>query len=637
MGIAPHLLQAILSAPLKSTILRIDTALAVGSGAKQFRLPLVSGGYYRFVADWGDGNKDIITVWNQTETTHLYAADGIYDITITGMCRGWRFGDGTDGGTGPRGQDKAKVTDILQWGSSLRFGSSPLYLTNGEYGFQGCTNLTTISAPDGPCMREEVWLSGTFWGCTNLVAITAAAAWDMKAVTTIYSLFRDAPLFNTDISVWDMSGLGVNPASVGGLQSAFRNALAFNQPIGGWDVAYCPNFESAFLLATAFNADISPWNVERGKSFQGTLRQAAAFKRDLGPWWPRSATLLNDFLTFVDVNSPNSPVNVITSGAQDFTDVAWTKGVVTDTVTANALVAPDGTITADKLEPDTTFSANHSWTQTKTVANATSYTVRVALMAGGLGYGQLRLTGAITADVYVDLATGVIVSSAGVVSVTDLNVGWWVLEIIGTTSGTSLGVEVLAWDNATGSAFAGDGSAGIYAWQASLFLSSSSTANYDALLKGWTGRTIAAAGSAVRHGVTATPTVAAPGSGYKVGDVLGVVGGTVGIGGKTVEVKVATIDGAGGVLSVSLKRGDGNYEMPLPTNPAATSGGTGVGCTLTLDWVLKYVALPTNLAFHGGTAKYSLKDVAALAGRYSLVLATGSGGKGWTITDAGVI
>ena len=40
------------------------------SNNDQITLPLVSGGTYNFLVQWGDGNSDTITVWNQAETTH---------------------------------------------------------------------------------------------------------------------------------------------------------------------------------------------------------------------------------------------------------------------------------------------------------------------------------------------------------------------------------------------------------------------------------------------------------------------------------------------------------------------------------------------------------------------------------------
>ena len=58
-----------------------DTTQA-GSANDTVVLPLVSDGGYDFFVDWGDGNRDNITGYNQSEVTHQYSSTGIYDIKI---------------------------------------------------------------------------------------------------------------------------------------------------------------------------------------------------------------------------------------------------------------------------------------------------------------------------------------------------------------------------------------------------------------------------------------------------------------------------------------------------------------------------------------------------------------------------
>ena len=63
-----------------------------GSANDTVVLPLVSDGSYNFDVDWGDGNRDNITVYNQSEVTHQYSNTGIYEIRIKGDVSGVRFG-----------------------------------------------------------------------------------------------------------------------------------------------------------------------------------------------------------------------------------------------------------------------------------------------------------------------------------------------------------------------------------------------------------------------------------------------------------------------------------------------------------------------------------------------------------------
>ena len=48
-----------------------DTTL--GDGNPSIQLPLVETGNYNFSVNWGDGNTDTITAWNQAEVTHTYS------------------------------------------------------------------------------------------------------------------------------------------------------------------------------------------------------------------------------------------------------------------------------------------------------------------------------------------------------------------------------------------------------------------------------------------------------------------------------------------------------------------------------------------------------------------------------------
>jgi hypothetical protein len=76
--------------------------------------------------------------------------------------------------------------------------------------------------------------------------------------------------------------------------------------------------------------------------------------------------------------------------------------------------------------------------------------------------------------------------------------------------------------------------------------------------------------------VVSSFSVFAKGSGYHVSDALTVVGGT----GTSAQATVATIDGTGGVKTVTLANA-GLYTVD-PTTPNSVSGGLGTGCQLGL-------------------------------------------------------
>ena len=48
------------------------------------RMALKNTGTYNFTIDWGDGNSDVITSWDQAEVYHTWAGTGPYTCSING-------------------------------------------------------------------------------------------------------------------------------------------------------------------------------------------------------------------------------------------------------------------------------------------------------------------------------------------------------------------------------------------------------------------------------------------------------------------------------------------------------------------------------------------------------------------------
>ena len=83
---------------------------------------------------------------------------------------------------------------------------------------------------------------------------------------------------------------------------------------------------------------------------------------------------------------------------------------------------------------------------------------------------------------------------------------------------------------------------------------------------------------AAQSGTAVTP--ANGGTGYTLNDTLTVVGGT------SVQTAQFTVTGVSGGVVTQVTRSNTNYGQytVLPTSPAATTGGTGTGCTLNMLW-----------------------------------------------------
>lgn len=96
--------------------------------------------------------------------------------------------------------------------------------------------------------------------------------------------------------------------------------------------------------------------------------------------------------------------------------------------------------------------------------------------------------------------------------------------------------------------------------------------------------------------LVATPGLAAPGTGYQVGDILTLAGGTSSV---AAQLRVDTIGGAGDITGGSIYTA-GSYTV-LPASPNTPTGGHGTGCQLTLNTWGVESATVTN----GGTVPYT--------------------------------
>lgn len=280
-------------APITGFVSNWNTTNTSGgsSTSTQVQLPLDSLGTYNFVVDWGDGNTDTITVWNQAETLHTYASSGAYTITIDGVCTGWNFNNNGD---------RLKLISVDSWGS--------LNLGNSGNNFWGCSNLDLSSVSDILDLTGTTDLSDCFNGCTSLTTINnvdswdislvqatanmfdgctsfnqSLNSWDMGSVITMSSMFYNASVFNGNVSSWDVS-------SVTNINDMFYNCLAFNQSLNSWDVSSVLSMQGVFQNANLFNGDISSWNVSNVTNMISMFAGATSFNQNISSWDVSSVT-----------------------------------------------------------------------------------------------------------------------------------------------------------------------------------------------------------------------------------------------------------------------------------------------------------------------------------------------------------
>jgi surface protein len=186
----------------------IDTTL--GDGLAQFTLPLQNrtlNAGTNITVDWGDGNYDDITSYNDAVATHSYTSGGTYDIRIWGIC-GWQF--------------------------NLQTSSAPKMTVMTSYGDGG----VTVS---------------NFDGCGNLVWATDAFPSNFSSID--YGPFTGCTLFNPDTSGWNI-GFAYNLG-----RSAFQGLSSFDADISSWNLKNLSNTSSFLSGCSSQNSDVSSWHT----------------------------------------------------------------------------------------------------------------------------------------------------------------------------------------------------------------------------------------------------------------------------------------------------------------------------------------------------------------------------------------
>lgn len=159
--------------------------------------------------------------------------------------------------------------------------------------------------------------------------------------------------------------------------------------------------------------------------------------------------------------------------SSDFSNAAWSK--INATITANTIVAPDGTLTGDKLVEDTSLAAHQIVQGVAGFLTATPYTLTCYAKNAGRTY--LRISFAASppfpseAGYVFNLETGTLYGSSiggATASITPVGNDWYRCSITATTSAAGNSSAVIRTFNGTSSSYTGNGYSGIYIWGAQI-------------------------------------------------------------------------------------------------------------------------------------------------------------------------
>ena len=246
------------SKPFISTWRTTNTSTG-SSTSNQVKLPLVATGKYSFTVRWGDSTSNLITVYNQPEVTHTYAAAGDYTIQITGTLIGWQF---------DFAGDRLKLLTITQWGA-LKFLNIDPTLSSTKGTFFGCSNLAFPTVSDTPNFKNLTQATSFLrvGSANTTVTIDKVNRWDVSKVQVFQTFFREMNNFNDNVGNWNMSSATI----LTGMFGAAVNFGTFNNggsdTIKNWDVSNVRNFSSMFISQRDFNQEVGLWNVGRGVDF----------------------------------------------------------------------------------------------------------------------------------------------------------------------------------------------------------------------------------------------------------------------------------------------------------------------------------------------------------------------------------
>lgn len=154
--------------------------------------------------------------------------------------------------------------------------------------------------------------------------------------------------------------------------------------------------------------------------------------------------------------------------SQEFDNASWTQSRAT--VTANAVAAPDGTTTADKLIEDATAANDHRVFQNVTTT-AAAWTVSIFFKQAERNWAYIRInnSGSVQRFAFFNLATGAVgTTSLGITAtISARSDGWYFCT---ATIATALaGSNPILFGTASADntpIYDGNGTSGVYIWQA---------------------------------------------------------------------------------------------------------------------------------------------------------------------------
>ena len=256
--------------------------------------------------------------------------------------------------------------------------------------------------------------------------------------------------------------------------------------------------------------------------------------------------------------------------SSDYTNAIWTK--TNATITADTVVAPDGTLTGDKIVESTATGSHRVYGNV--TATAAAYTFTFYAKAAGRNFVYAGFTTGAVQYAYFDLVNGTVGTvDAGITStsITSVGNGWYRCSITRTATATTYFPEIgTASANGT-SSFAGDGFSGVSVWGAQVELGAFATSYIPTVAS----QVTRAADSASMTGTNFSTWYNTGSGSYYVEAATQITTGTVEAFIQDQSISIG-VQGSGGNLRVSSTPAQGNLINTLGTAAYPSTSKIGV-------------------------------------------------------------
>ena len=325
--------------------------------------------------------------------------------------------------------------------------------------YYGTLTVNSVVAPDGTTTADTLTPSGQYASVVQNAATIVGqqytySVWVKRATgSNVMSLYNAAT--GTDILSFTPTASWVRYSATFTATTALDAIYIQDRNASGWTAwdMWGAQLEQRSAV-TAYTAT----TTQAITNFIPVLQTAASgvARFDNNPTTGESLGLLIE----------ESRTNLVTYSEQ-FDNAAWTKTNVS--ITANTIIAPDGTLTGDKIVENTSTTNHQLYSAFST--SAQSYTWSVYAKAGERQYLSLGFSGSSVRYAWFDLVAGTTSGASNCTSaITPVGNGFYRCSITATALAETTFAQMFLGTSASGYApsYTGNGYSGIYIWGAQL-------------------------------------------------------------------------------------------------------------------------------------------------------------------------